>query len=73
MSSEMKDGPWPIVVSQRAPQQDNESHRGDCGIFTLKVIEFLSAGLTLDLIKPQNIPAFRLRMVVDMLHGVHNV
>ncbi|TQE00559.1 hypothetical protein C1H46_013803 [Malus baccata] len=70
MSTEVKDGPWLIVVSQRAPQQDNG---GDCRIFTLKVIEFLSVGLPLYLIKPQNIPTFRLRMVVDMLHGVHNV
>ncbi|KAM1068237.1 hypothetical protein ACFX2A_000222 [Malus domestica] len=46
---------------------------GKCGIFTLKVIEFLSAGIPLDLIKPQNVPAFRLRMAVDMLHEVQNV
>ncbi|TQE02272.1 hypothetical protein C1H46_012143 [Malus baccata] len=46
---------------------------GKCGIFTLKVIEFLSVGIPLDLIKPQNVPIFRLRMAVDMLHEVQNV
>ncbi|KAB2597316.1 hypothetical protein D8674_000236 [Pyrus ussuriensis x Pyrus communis] len=46
---------------------------GKCRIFTLKVIDFLFANIPLDLIKPQNVPAFRLRMVVNMLHEVHNV
>ncbi|KAB2623743.1 N-lysine methyltransferase setd6 [Pyrus ussuriensis x Pyrus communis] len=46
---------------------------GDCGVFTLKVIKFLSGGIPLILIKSQNILAFRLRMVVDILHVVHNV
>ncbi|KAB2615037.1 hypothetical protein D8674_021625 [Pyrus ussuriensis x Pyrus communis] len=47
--------------------------RGDCEIFTLKVIKFLFVGLPLDLIKPQNVLAFQLRMAVDMLHRVQNV
>ncbi|XP_070676299.1 putative ubiquitin-like-specific protease 1B [Malus domestica] len=70
MLREVNEEPWPIVASQRAPQQDNG---GDCGMFNIKVIEFLSTGIPLVLIKPQNILAFRLRMAVDMLHGVHNV
>ncbi|RXH88309.1 hypothetical protein DVH24_042380 [Malus domestica] len=41
--------------------------------FPLKVIELLSAGLPLDVIIPSNILAFRLRMTIDMLQGVHNV
>ncbi|RXI01238.1 hypothetical protein DVH24_001472 [Malus domestica] len=61
MLREVNEEPWPIVA------------RGDCGMFNIKVIEFLSTGIPLVLIKPQNILAFRLRMAVDMLHGVHNV
>ncbi|KAB2623659.1 hypothetical protein D8674_039665 [Pyrus ussuriensis x Pyrus communis] len=60
-------GPWPIIASPKSPQQ------GDCGIFNFKVIELLSCGLPLDRITAANVPEYRLRMVIDMLHGLHNV
>ncbi|TQE00837.1 hypothetical protein C1H46_013547 [Malus baccata] len=63
---------------EEAQSSDDEivncpSKEGDCDIFTLKVIEFLSCGLSLDRITPTNIPNNPLRMAIDMLHGLHNV
>ncbi|KAB2629341.1 sentrin-specific protease 1-like [Pyrus ussuriensis x Pyrus communis] len=62
--------PWPIIASQKCPQQHNG---GDCCIFTLEMIEFLFCGLPSDRITTANIPEYRLRMAIDMLHHLHNV
>ncbi|KAB2635954.1 hypothetical protein D8674_026488 [Pyrus ussuriensis x Pyrus communis] len=49
------------------------SRKEDCSIFTFKVIELLSTSLPLDVITPSKIPAFQLRIALDMLHRVYNV
>ncbi|TQE02743.1 hypothetical protein C1H46_011647 [Malus baccata] len=46
--------------------------QGDCSIFTLQVIEFVSTCLPLEEITPSNVHEFRLRMAIDMLHELHN-
>ncbi|TQD82799.1 hypothetical protein C1H46_031629 [Malus baccata] len=61
------------LAHHRKSKVPTATQRGDCSIFTLKVIGFLFCGLPLDRITVANVPKYRLRMVINMLHRLHNV
>ncbi|KAL0534080.1 hypothetical protein IC582_028361 [Cucumis melo] len=55
--------PWPVVIVDSIPLQQNNS---DCGVFTIKYFEYIAAGFDLDTLCQENMSYFRKQMAFQL-------
>ncbi|XP_050369160.1 uncharacterized protein LOC126787285 isoform X2 [Argentina anserina] len=63
----------PFQVVRQAESIPQQSESGDCGVFMLKFVEYLSSGQQLICFKDKDIPAFRERMAFRLFAMSHDI
>ncbi|KAL0541621.1 hypothetical protein IC582_021674 [Cucumis melo] len=60
--------PWSVVIVDSIPLQQNNS---DCGVFTIKYFEYITAGVDLDTLCQENMSYFRKQLAFQLVVLYH--
>ncbi|KAM1013466.1 hypothetical protein FF1_043398 [Malus domestica] len=66
LTSKVMDKQFEIQARVNYNQQKNKS---DCGVFLLKFVDYLSSGLDINHVQPENMPFFRLKLAIELIRG----